>query len=96
MQVEAPHLNVYAARKRFSELLGRVEQGEQFIIARDGAPVAMLVPMPAAVPRPARVLGGYAGQIRWADDTFAPLSAEEQAQFEGPIAPDSIAPDSPE
>jgi prevent-host-death family protein len=38
-------INVHAAKTHFSKLLARVEQGEEIVIARDGKPVARLVPM---------------------------------------------------
>lgn len=41
-------VNVHAAKTHLSRLLGRVERGERITIARDGKPVAMITPMPAA------------------------------------------------
>lgn len=38
-------LNVHEAKTRFSRLLERVEQGESIVIARNGKPVAELVPI---------------------------------------------------
>ena len=38
-----PTFNVHEAKTRFSQLLGRVELGEEVIIARAGKPVARLV-----------------------------------------------------
>jgi prevent-host-death family protein len=44
-------LNVAEAKAKLSELLARVEAGEEFIIARAGKPIARLVPQkPAAKP----------------------------------------------
>lgn len=37
-------VNIHEAKTRLSELLKRVEQGEELIIARAGEPVARLVP----------------------------------------------------
>jgi len=37
-------VGAYAAKTRLSELLDRVERGEQIIITRHGRPVARLVP----------------------------------------------------
>ena len=39
-----PCFGAYDAKARLSELLDRVEQGEQFIITRHGRPVARLIP----------------------------------------------------
>ena len=43
-------VNVHEAKTRLSELLARVEEGEEFTIARAGKPVAKLV----RIDRPAR------------------------------------------
>jgi prevent-host-death family protein len=59
-------VNVHEAKTQLSKLLARVEQGEEIVIARDGRPVAMLVPH-----RPARKRreGGFMkGKIWMADD----------------------------
>jgi prevent-host-death family protein len=37
-------VGAYEARTHFSELLGRVEQGDEITITRHGVPVAYLVP----------------------------------------------------
>lgn len=39
----AIQLNVHEAKTRLSELLGRVEGGEDVVIARSGRPIARLV-----------------------------------------------------
>lgn len=61
-------VNVHEAKTRLSELLKRVEEGEEVVIARAGTPVARLVP---AVPAK-RVFGGWE-DIWIADDFDAPL-----------------------
>jgi prevent-host-death family protein len=38
------HLNVHEAKTHLSQLLARVEDGEEIIISRHGRPVARLVP----------------------------------------------------
>jgi prevent-host-death family protein len=59
-------VNVHEAKTQLSKLLARVEQGEEIVIARDGEPVAMLVPHR---PTPKRREGGFAkGEIWFADD----------------------------
>jgi prevent-host-death family protein len=40
----APTVGAYNAKTRLSELLDRVERGEQIVITRHGRPVARLVP----------------------------------------------------
>ncbi|MBX3098494.1 MAG: type II toxin-antitoxin system Phd/YefM family antitoxin [Salinibacterium sp.] len=58
-------VNVYEAKSHFSQLLARVEGGEEIVIARHGRPVARLVPLAI---RPNRTPGLFAGQIVIADD----------------------------
>ena len=43
-QVTSPTIGAYAAKSRLSELLDRVERGEQIVITRHGKAVARLVP----------------------------------------------------
>jgi prevent-host-death family protein len=69
--------NVQEAKTRLSELLGRVERGEEIIIARSGSPVARLVP---ADPLPPRQFGGVTLTIP--EDFDAPLSEEELSAWE--------------
>ena len=56
------HVNVHEAKTHLSQLLGRVEQGEQVVIARNGKPVAELV---AYTPKRNRAafFGSLRGQI---------------------------------
>jgi prevent-host-death family protein len=39
-------VNIHAAKTRLSRLVARVEKGERIVIARNGKPVAQLVPTP--------------------------------------------------
>jgi prevent-host-death family protein len=39
-------INIHAAKTRLSRLLARVEKGERIVIARNGKPVAQLIPTP--------------------------------------------------
>ena len=59
-------INVYDAKTQLSQLLTRVEQGEEIVIARNGRPVARLAPLEAK--RPDRVPGLWKGKITIADD----------------------------
>ena len=61
-------MNVHAAKTNLSKLLARVEKGEEIVIAKDGVPVAKLVPF-AAVPSP-RALGTFEGAIWMSDDAL--------------------------
>ncbi len=62
-------VNIHHAKTHLSELLVRVEAGEEIIIARAGKPVARLMPL-AEDPAPAkRKLGDMRGQI-WIAENF--------------------------
>ena len=55
-------VNIHAAKTHLSRLVERAEQGEETIIARNGRPVARLVPY--AEERKRRVPGALRGQIK--------------------------------
>jgi prevent-host-death family protein len=63
--------NVHEAKTRFSELLRRVMNGEEIVIARAGEPVAVLKPIEA--PRVKRVPGNDAGKVAIRPDFDDPL-----------------------
>ena len=67
-------VNIHQAKTQLSRLIARVEQGEEVVIARAGAPVAKLVRADRSKRR--RKLGEYAGKIWIADDFDAPLDPE--------------------
>ena len=72
-------VNVHAAKTHFSQLLERVAQGEEVVIAKAGKPVARLVPVePAAEPRRP---GSARGLGRVGDDFDAPMPDEFLAAF---------------
>lgn len=73
-------LNVAEAKARLSELVQRAARGEEIVIARNGQPLARLVPLP---PRVERVPGRGAGKWRMSGDFNAPLPPEVLAAFEG-------------
>ncbi len=58
--------NVYEAKTQLSELLNRVEHGEEIVIARAGRPVARLVPV--AKRQEPRVPGSMLGLITMSPD----------------------------
>lgn len=70
-------VNVQDAKTRLSDLLARVERGEEVVIARSGTPVARLVPVGAPAPRR---FGGLALTVP--DDFDAPLAEDELASWE--------------
>ncbi|MEQ3550812.1 type II toxin-antitoxin system prevent-host-death family antitoxin [Pseudonocardia nematodicida] len=70
-------VNVQEAKTRLSQLLAAAERGEEVVIARDGHPVARLVP--TGEPAPRRV-GFVAGSVP--DSFFDPLPDDELARWE--------------
>lgn len=71
---------MHEAKTHLSRLLARVEDGEEFVIARAGRPVARLVPVPEATEP--RVPGGWEGRL-WVAPDFDELPAELAAAFAG-------------
>jgi prevent-host-death family protein len=76
----AATVNIYEAKTRLSQLLARVEDGEEIIIARHGRPVARL--MPLGEPRAARQPGVWRDKVRIADD-FDAFSDADAADWYG-------------
>lgn len=72
-------VNVHEAKTRMSELLARVEAGDEVVIARAGHPVATLVPI--AVPAE-RSLGFVEG-FQAPESFFDPLPDDELAAWDG-------------
>jgi len=64
-------VNVQEAKTRLSQLLARVEAGEEIVIARGGKPVARLV----AVASPPRAVGFVTGRL--GEEFFAALPDDE-------------------
>lgn len=77
-----PTINIHAAKTQLSRLVDAAAGGEEIVIARAGKPVARLMPLPAAVQAPARVLGALAGKIRVSANFDTPLPAEVLAAFQ--------------
>ena len=73
--MKAPkQVNVHEAKTKLSQLLAEVEGGREVIVARNGKPVAKLVP----IPQKKRLrLGMWKGKIWMSPDFDAPLSDEE-------------------
>lgn len=71
-------LNVYQAKTHFSEVLQRVERGEEIVVARAGRPIARIVPINRS--RSPRAPGAWKGQVRLAPD-FDELPPELAAAF---------------
>ena len=73
-------VNIHEAKTHLSRLLARVEAGEEVVIARNGKPVARLVP---AQERGKRQFGSMKGLIKIDDSFFDPLPEEELQAWEG-------------
>ena len=72
-------VNVHEAKTNLSELLKKVEAGEEIVIARAGKPVARLVP--ASGVRSKRTLGTARGLVTMSDDFNDPLPKELLKEF---------------
>lgn len=72
-------VNVHEAKTHLSRLLVQVEAGEEVIIARNGKPVARLVPYTRrGRPR----FGSWKGRITVDDSFYEPLPDEELDAWE--------------
>ena len=74
--MKARQVNVHQAKTQLSKLLAEVERGTEVIVARNGRPVANLVPFPTPVKKRLRI-GDWKGQIWMSPDFDAPLTDEE-------------------
>ncbi len=70
---------IQLAKNRFSELIRRVEAGEEVVIARRNKPVAKLVPI-TAQPQILRRPGRMKGRIALDDAFWDPLPGEETGE----------------
>lgn len=69
-------VNIHEAKTKLSQLLARVEAGEEVIIARAGHPIARI--SGTQQPRGGRVLGRDAGLFDVPDDFNAPLPEDRR------------------
>lgn len=72
-------VSVHAAKTHLSELLARVEAGEEITIARRNVPVARLVPL---APKARRRFGALRGKIDIGPEFFEPLPPDEIDRWE--------------
>ena len=66
------NISVAEAKAKFSELIERVEAGEEIVVTRDGKAVARVMP-PEPAQQPLPRIGALKGKIWIADDFDAPL-----------------------
>lgn len=80
-------IDIDDAKTQLWSLVDAVVKGEKIVIAKAGTPVAMLVPVPVAVPvtdpQPVRKPGTMKGMISIAADFDAPLPEALQSAFDG-------------
>ncbi len=69
-------VNIHKAKTNLSRLLKQVQQGESFIIARAGRPVARVTGVEKSVAKQTKRLGFLAGQIQVPED-FDRMSDKE-------------------
>ena len=62
-------VNTHDAKSRLSELIREAEEGIEVIVARNGHPVAKIVPWKPDHPN--RVPGAWAGRVHGSDDAVA-------------------------
>lgn len=73
-------VNIHEAKTKLSQLLARVEAGEEVIIARAGHPIARISGIKQA--HGGRVLGRDAGLFEVPEDFNAPLPEDVLDEFE--------------
>ena len=72
-------VNVHEAKTHLSRLLAQVEAGQEVVIARNGAPVARLVPCHQSGKRK---FGALKGRLVVSDSFFEPLPESELEAWE--------------
>jgi prevent-host-death family protein len=72
-------VNTHEAKSRLSELLRHAEAGDEVIVARNGQPVARIVPWRPEVP--VRTAGAWRGRVHY-DDDIVGSDADVVAMFE--------------
>lgn len=73
-------VTIHTAKTTLSQLLARVEAGEEIVLARGKNPIAKLVPFHP--PATKRRFGALRGVISIGPEFFEPLPAQELATWE--------------
>jgi prevent-host-death family protein len=73
-------VTIHTAKTTLSQLLARVEAGEEIVLARGKEPVAKLVPFRARASK--RKFGALRGIIRVGPEFFEPMPEGELAAWE--------------
>jgi antitoxin (DNA-binding transcriptional repressor) of toxin-antitoxin stability system len=77
-------VTIHTAKTTLSQLLARMEAGEEIVIARGKTPVARLAPVEKALAEPERPVvierrpGRWKGMINIPDSFFDPVMTEEE------------------
>ena len=82
----AVQVNLYEAKTRLSQLVDQAAAGEEVIIARNGRPVAKLVPIQRQPVE--RKPGSLRGKIWMAPDFDEPDEEMIDLMYNGPVFPD--------
>lgn len=72
-------VNIHHAKTHLSALIAQVAAGEEIIIAKNGTPVARLLPTAQATPR---TPGRFLGQIIISESFHEPMTEEELSEME--------------
>ena len=73
-------VTVHTAKTTLSQLLARVEAGEEIVLARGKRPIAKLVPFQPQAAK--RVFGALRGTLSVGPEFFDPLPEQELAAWE--------------
>ena len=73
-------VTIHAAKTTLSQLLARVEAGEEIVLARGKTPIARLVPFQPLQAK--RQFGALRGALSVGPEFFEPLSEGELARWE--------------
>lgn len=73
-------VNIHEAKTNLSKLIAEVEGGGEIVVARDGKPVAKLVPFPVPGRKRLRV-GDWKGRLSVDRGFDAPLSEKELKEW---------------
>lgn len=73
-------VTIHAAKTTLSQLLARVEAGEEIVLARGKVPIAKLVPF--RLPAGGRRFGTLQGTVSVGPEFFHPLSEDELVAWE--------------
>lgn len=73
-------VTIHTAKTTLSQLVARVEAGEEIILARGNVPIAKIVPYQPVTPK--RQFGALRGAFSVGPEFFEPLPEDELAAWE--------------